>query len=253
MPKNRRPKKLHFKALNIFKEANHYIRSNFLFVFCVCIINMVYMLTLKALPGGISNPLSILWIITYYIFWCSFYRYYYHLRPYILSKTIFGSLSPSVKALVILFLLTMTLILMPMIPLFLGFNDIYMNIYENYLQKLNQISDKSSEPASISTIIVIYGLMSLVAPVLICKPYLAWISSLRGMNSSFKKVANRSQGNYFQFVIVSAILLFLEALGTQADKILQSDGWVQYSVSTITFIYTNIIFAKIYDFFYIKN
>jgi len=256
MPRNmtfKKEKKLHFRALKIFREANRFIISNFRFVVCVFVINMIYMLALKLLNGGIAHPLSILWIVSYYIFWCSFYRYYYHLKPYILSKTIFGSLNPSVKALVILFLLTIIFALMPMIPFFLGYNDLYLNIYENYLLKLSQISDNTSEPADLATIVIIYGMMSLAAPALICKPYLAWISSLRGMNSSFKKVANRAQGNYWQFVIVSAVLLYSEAIGNQLDKILQCQNWLQYAVSTTVFIYTNIVFAKIYDFFYIKH
>ena len=155
MPKNmtlKQEKKLHLRAQKIFKEANRFLFTNFRFVLCVFVINMIYMLVFKAIIGGISNPLSILWIISYYIFWCSFYRYYYHLKPYILSKTIFGSLNPSVKALVILFSLTITIALIPMIPFFLGFNDLYINIYENYLQKLSQISDNSAEPADIATI-----------------------------------------------------------------------------------------------------
>ena len=246
-------KKLHLRAQKIFKEANRFLFTNFRFVSCVFIINMIYMLVFKAIIGGISNPLSILWIISYYIFWCSFYRYYYHLKPYILSKTIFGSLNPSVKALVILFSLTITIALIPMIPFFLGFNDLYINIYENYLQKLSQISDNSAEPADIATILTIYGLMALASPTLICKPYLAWISSLRGMNSSFKKVANRASGNYWQFVIISAVLLYVEAFGNQLDKIMQCQNWLQYTISTTVFVYTNIVFAKIYDFFYIKH
>ncbi|MBQ8671638.1 MAG: hypothetical protein IJ525_03855 [Alphaproteobacteria bacterium] len=256
MPKNmtlKQEKKLHLRAQKIFKEANRFLVTNFRFVSCVFIINMIYMLVFKAIIGGISNPLSILWIISYYIFWCSFYRYYYHLKPYILSKTIFGSLNPSVKALVILFSLTITIALIPMIPFFLGFNDLYINIYENYLQKLSQISDNSAEPADIATILTIYGLMALASPTLICKPYLAWISSLRGMNSSFKKVANRAGGNYWQFVIISAVLLYVEAFGNQLDKIMQCQNWLQYTISTTVFVYTNIVFAKIYDFFYIKH
>ena len=105
----------------IFRAANRYIADNKLFTLCVFVVNMAYMLTFKSIDGGLSNPLSLVWAATYYIFWCAFYRYYYHLKPYILSKTLLGSMAPSSKALVLMFVVIMGLALLPMLPLFLGF------------------------------------------------------------------------------------------------------------------------------------
>ena len=83
------------RAGRIFYETGRYILSNPLFILCVFVVNMVYMLLLKAIPRGIQNLLFVVWIVTYYVFWCFFYRYYYRLKPYFLRSAILGSLTPS--------------------------------------------------------------------------------------------------------------------------------------------------------------
>ena len=244
---------IHLSIPELLRETQLYIRGNFRFVLCVFLINMVYMLCFKTLEGGISNPLSLFWIISYYIFWCFFYRYYYNLRPYLGGKEVFGSLAPSAKAMVIIFFLGITIAVLPMLPLFLGFDDLYMDIYENYLSAFGAMSAKGDSSVPLKVILLAYAIFALVSPVLICKPYLAWISSLRGRNASFKKVKDRTKGNYWAFVIISAMLLFPEALAAHLDKVWNCRSWLDYTVSTIIFVYTNIIFAKIYDIFYLKQ
>lgn len=250
------PKKkkiIHMDFREIFAEASRYILANGRFVLCVCVVNMVYMLCLKAIPDGIQNPTSIVWFVTYYIFWCFFYRYYYGLKPYFLSNAMLGSLAPSTKALFVLAALAMGIALAPMIPLFLGFDDVYMDIYERYLQPATEMAAKGDIVLTLPETLVTYSVLTLLAPVLICKPYLAWIASLRGQNASFRKVSDKIKGNYGQFVVISACLLFPEGICTQLDHYLNLQNWLDYTGSTIIFIYTNIVFAKIYDFFYIKH
>ena len=135
MPQLKMKKKPMIKMnfVQIFHEVNRYIAANPLFILCLCVVNMVFMLLLKAIPNGVQNPLFVIWILTYYVFWCFFYRYYYCLKPYFLSKAILGSLTPSTKALFLLVLCAFGVALLPMLPLFLGFDDMYMDIYENYL------------------------------------------------------------------------------------------------------------------------
>lgn len=246
------PPIIKLKLLPLLKESFAYMVSNKQFVLCVTVVNMVYMLLFKSL-GGIANPFSILWLVAYYVFWCWFYRYYYDLRPYISGKIIFGSLSPSTKALVIMFLVMMSIVLLPMIPLFLGFNDVYLNFYEQYTAAVESFSSPKDIWASLADISVICLILSLLAPVLICKPYLAWISSLRGSNASFKKAGDRIKGNYGIFVILSILLLFPEAICDKLDDIFGLQNWLAYTCGTLIFVYTNIIFAKIYDFFYLEH
>ena len=86
----KKKKIIHMDFRKIFAEANRYILANGRFVLCICVVNMVYMLCLKAIPDGIQNPISIVWFVTYYIFWCFFYRYYYGLKPYFFSNVMLG-------------------------------------------------------------------------------------------------------------------------------------------------------------------
>jgi hypothetical protein len=241
------------KIGKLLRETNGYIIENPLFSLGVFSVNLAFMLVLKALPEGISNPFSILWFMSYYVFWCVFYRYYYHLKPYVFSKTVLGSLTPSSKALVLMFLVMVCIVLLPMLPFFLGFDDLYLNFYEHYMQAVEDMSSSGANPATFTNILLGYGVLSLLSPFLICKPYLAWISSLRGHNSSFRKAGDKSKGNYVQFALISALLLYPEAIAMQIDKIYGLNNWFDYTVSTIIFVYTNIIFAKIYDLFYLKH
>ena len=101
---------------SIIHSANAYILENKLFSLSVFVVNLAYMLVFKSIEDGISNPLSIVWAVTYYMFWCAFYRYYYHLKPYIFSKTLFGSLAPSTKALVLMFAAVLVIAFLPTLP-----------------------------------------------------------------------------------------------------------------------------------------
>lgn len=237
----------------ILRDSCYFIVKNPRFIVCLFAVNMVFMLLLKILPGGISHPLSILWFISYYIYWCFFYRYYYQLKPYIFSKTVFASLNPSGKAVLLLFLVSIFVAFLPMLPLLFGFNDVYLDIYERYLKSYDGLSLTSEIKASLSDALMIYSVAILLFPPLICKPYLAWISSLRGMNASFAKVRQKSRGNYWRFVLLSALIVYPDALATYFDQLWNCRGWLEYTTATIMFVLTNIIFAKIYDFLYIKN
>ena len=143
-------------AAGILKNG---VVANIFFIFfllCIFVVNMAYMLVFKSLEGGLSNPLSILWAITYYIFWCAFYRYYYHLKPYIFSKTLLGSMAPSSKALVLMFVVLMSLAMLPMLPLFLGVDDAYMEHYERYMSAIENLSDGVDIGVSFVDIFIIF-------------------------------------------------------------------------------------------------
>lgn len=250
-PKKNPQIKMHISS--IIREANTYMLENKMFTLCVFVVNLAYMLVFKSIDGGISNPLSILWAVTYYMFWCGFYRYYYHLRPYLFSKAIMGSMAPSTKAMVIMFAVMLAVALLPILPMFLGFNDVYLSYYERYMEAIEGLSNSQEIGASFADVLVVYGIMALLAPSLICKPYMAWISSLRGHNASFRKAGNKTRGNYLAFVAISALLLYPAAFGQELDKLFNLQDWLNYTISTIIFVYTNIIFAKMYDLFYLKH
>ena len=244
---------IEMSAKQILSETNAYIKANPRFILCVAVLNMVFMLLLKVIPGGISNPLCLIWIVAYYIFWCFFYRYYYGLQPYFQSNSIYKSLAPSSKAMALMLLVVMIMAFLPVLPIFLGFNEKYLDFYERYMASLEGMSTGGEWSLSWGDIMVGFGIICLLSPFLLCKPYLAWISALRGRSASFRNVGDRTKGNYWTFVCISALLLYPEAIAMQLDKIWNLQNWLDYSVGTIIFIYSNIVFAKIYDWFYLKN
>lgn len=246
-------KRITLNVREIFRDTGRYMIQNPQFIICLFVVNMVFMLIIKSIPGGISNPFSIMWFIAYYLYWCFFYRYYYQLRPYLLSKAIFSSLNPSGKAVLLIFLIGVFVAFLPMLPLLFGFNDVYLDIYERYLKSYDGISTANEIKMSLGDALIVYSIAVLLLPPFICKPYLAWISSLRGMNASFSKVQQKSHGNYWKFVAISAVLIYPDAFGTYLDQTLNCHGWLEYTFNTMVFVFTNIVFAKIYDFFYIKH
>lgn len=245
--------KLQLQPLIILRAALSYIISKPIFFISVLIFNIAYLGIYGNIKGGISNPLSILWLIGYYIFWCVFYRYYYGLRPYFFLKAITSSLKPSTKAVVVLFLVMMLIAFLPMLPLFLGYNDLYLNFYENYMQTVESLAHQESITKVWHGMFMVYSIFCLLAPILICQPYMAWIASLCRRNFSFKQVRERMQGNYWNLVFISLILVFPEAFIEQITKNDGILGYISISLNALLFIYTNVVFAKIYDFFYGTN
>ena len=245
--------KMKLSVRRILRETNHFILSNPLLILCIFIVNLVFVLIYQAIPRGVENPLCLLLFVALYIFWCAFYRYYYNLRPYVFSKTLLKSLSPSAKGLLLMFLVAVFFAFLPMIPLFLGYDDLYLRIYERYIQAFEGLSPESRTQTSLVDILTIYGVIALLSPILIFKPYIAWISSLRRKNSSFQHAGNKTKGNYWKIFLIALILLYPEAIFTQMDKAWHLNNWLSLPISMILFIYTNILLAKMYDFFYLKN
>ncbi|MBP1531888.1 MAG: hypothetical protein ILA52_00105, partial [Alphaproteobacteria bacterium] len=54
---------LHIDLKKLGWDTWSYIKDNMLFVLCIFAVNMVYMLMFMAIPGGIANPLSIVWFV----------------------------------------------------------------------------------------------------------------------------------------------------------------------------------------------
>ena len=251
--KTAKNKIIRLNPLHLLKEAWLYVLANPLFCLCLAVANLAYMLLFKSIHGGISNPLSLLWLIGYYVFWCVFYRYYYGLRPYFFLKAVSGSLKPSTKAVILLFLVMVIIAFMPMVPLLLGYDELYLDFYERYIQTIEGLSGKTTQVTPIFVILLIYFIFSLLAPFLICKPYMSWIASLCRRSMSFAEAGNKMRGNYLSLVFISFVLVIPEALATRVDNLWQLQDWFNYGFNALLFLYTNIVFAKMYDFFYVKN
>jgi hypothetical protein len=82
---------------------------------------------------------------------------------------------------------------------------------------------------------------------------MAYIASLQRQNVSFAQAGDKMRGNYWSLVFISAVLLFAEAAAEQLDRLFKLQDWLSFSLGSFIFVYMNLVFAKLYDFFYIKH
>ena len=234
----------HIPIIGILSTALNYLQENQSELRWFWLINFVFLGAFALIPGGLSNPLSIVWLMCYYVYWCGFFRVYFKKKPYFLTMDIFGSVIPSTKIFFITVLAAFALIILPYLPLFMGFNEKYLLFFEKYMQALQNAE------ASILNQIVLSVILLIISPLIICRPYFAWISSLQGLNASMRKAFRKTEGNYWRFVWIM-IVLNLPCLAVyELDKYIGCHGWLSVGFYSIFFIYLNLVFAKLYDFFY---
>lgn len=83
--------------LKILNVSLDYCLENFKAVAGFSAVNLLFLLVTLRLPGGYGNPLFLIWLVFYYVFWCFFFRFYFNRRPYLMFRKIFDSLVPSTK------------------------------------------------------------------------------------------------------------------------------------------------------------
>lgn len=233
-----------FKIMGIFTEAADYFTSHQSVLRFFWLANLALSFCFCFIPNGFSNPLSIAWLAIYYVYWCGFFRAYYHKKPYFLSSNIFGSMVPSTKIFFITFSVLFILVILPYLPLLMGFNDRYLEFFEKYMEALQNM-----ETGFINQ--MFFGVILLfISPLIICRPFFAWIAALLGYNGSMRRAFSKTVGHYWHFVSIMFILNLPCTLVLVADDYLGCSGWLFVAFYSIFFIYFNLVFAKMYDFFY---
>ena len=126
----------------------------------------------------------------------------------------------------------------------LGFDDKYLLFFEKYMEALQNVE------ASILNQVVLAVILLIISPLIICRPYFAWISSLQGLNASMRKAFRKTEGNYGNFMLIMLILNIPCLIVYELDMYLECHGWLSVGFYSIFFIYLNLVFAKLYEFFY---
>lgn len=228
----------------IFSDAAGYLESHQRELRWFWLANLALLTGFRFLDGGFSNPLSIGWLAVYYIYWCGFFRVYYQKKPYFLSTSIFGSIVPSTKMVFLTLLAAFALVLLPYIPLLMGFNDRYLTFFEKYMEALQNME------ADLLNQLILSFILILLSPQLICRPFFAWIAALQGYNGSLRKAFRKTAGNYGKFVLAMLLLNMPCVVILELDQYMDCHGWLAVVFYSIFFIYLNLVFAKMYDFFY---
>ncbi len=186
------------------------------------------------LCGGWTHPIFFLFLILSYMLWVVFFRHYFKTEPYFDIGAAFHSLNPSIKIVLMMFFVGLIFVFLPYIFIALGIPFDYL---EQYIDNSHFLT-------------LILGLMFLfLAPIILYRPYFAWIGSVLDKNYSLKFAYSNTKGNYFRFLF---ILLFVGALLFFAD-LTQMPLWLEYLWVSFVFAYFNVILAKSYEFFFAKG
>ncbi len=237
------------KKISVFRILNQalvFVKTKTSIFVLFSLINLIFLLLFQQIDGGLSNKISILWILSYYLYWFVFFRVYYNKQPYFFSKDIFGSFLPSTKMFFLIIAMSLFLGVLPYLPLLMGFNDKYLLLLENYMQQLQ------AAPMNTLNMLVLLIIFMLFSPFILCRPFLAFIASVQGLNGSLRKAWKKSVGNYWQFIFMMFLLNLPCMIIYEADNYLDYNGCLILLFYSFFFVYYNLVFAKLYDFFYME-
>lgn len=239
--KSLKTEKRDFSLIAIMKSSAKFVllfKRTFLFW---CITNFAFLYIFKFIPNGWTNSLSILWLISYYIYWCVFIRYMQQHTPYFSLIRIFNGLIPASKIMFINIFIYLIITITPFIPFFMGVREKYLEFFEKYMEIMQSHN-------SLLGTSLFYIFMVLISPFTICRPYLAWISSLIGKSRSIVDAYKRTRYNYWNFVCCAFLMSSLFILSYYIDTIYKLN--IGLYLAAILPVYFNIVFIHIYKIFY---
>lgn len=132
-------------------------------------------------------------------------------------------------------------VILPYVPLFMGFRDKYLEFFEQYMGVLQSYDSLPGKT-------LFYLFMLLLSPFTISRPYLAWISSLIGKSRSIIEAYKKTHGNYWNFVLCAGVMSSLFMVLYYIDTIFHLDTLI-YLMSVFP-VYFNVVFIGIYKIFY---
>ena len=108
-------------------------------------------------------------LVLMYVLWGMFFRYYLKRKPYFDIKSLFYSLVPSTKIVMLSVAVLSVLLFLPIVPLFLNISSEFDIAYANFLQ-----GNFENQDALLGLADVFFVFLS---PIIAYRPFLAWISS----------------------------------------------------------------------------
>ena len=236
-----KPSATEIKTFSIFSLLKSSMRFVWLYkrtMFFWCFVNFSFLLIFKYIPNGWTNSLSILWLVAYYIYWCIFIRYIQQHKPYFSLIRIFNGLIPASKIMFMNISIYLLITIIPFVPLFMGFGERYLEFFEGYMEYQEGLFGNS----------LFYLCLILISPYTICRPYLAWISSLVSKSRWIVDAYKRTRCNYINFIKLATIITAIFAIANYIDNFFKSD--IMIFVISVTSVYFNVVFINLYKTFY---
>lgn len=227
--------------LKILDASVDYCVENVKSVSAFVVVNLLFLLASLLLPGGYANPMFLVWLAVYYVFWCYFFRFYFNRKPYLMFKKICDSLVPSTK---ILFLTAVFALIFAAFPIVLPFLlpvemvDAYTNFLRKYLNELDW---------------VMLLILLLISPLILYRPFMAWISSVIGRSGQLKTAFARTEGNYWRFVAMGIVFNAIFIVFEYLNRIIEVPQILMMLVYAPLLVYFNVVIAKAYEFFFLEG
>ena len=227
--------------MKILDASVDYCVENVKSVSAFVAVNLLFLLASLLLPGGYANPMFLVWLAVYYVFWCYFFRFYFNRKPYLMFKKICDSLVPSTK---ILFLTAVFALIFAAFPIVLPFLlpvemvDAYTNFLRKYLNELDW---------------VMLLILLLISPLILYRPFMAWISSVIGRSGQLKTAFARTEGNYWRFVAMGIVFNAIFIVFEYLNRIIEVPQILMMLVYAPLLVYFNVVIAKAYEFFFLEG
>ncbi len=227
--------------MKILDASVDYCVENVKSVSAFVTVNLLFLLASLLLPGGYANPMFLVWLAVYYVFWCYFFRFYFNRKPYLMFKKICDSLVPSTK---ILFLTAVFALIFAAFPIVLPFLlpvemvDAYTNFLRKYLHQLDW---------------VMFLILLLISPLILYRPFMAWISSVIGRSGQLKTAFARTEGNYWRFVAMGIVFNAIFIVFEYLNRIIEVPQILMMLVYAPLLVYFNVVIAKAYEFFFLEG
>ncbi len=208
------------------------------------IVNAIFMIVGFKFINGWQDKLFLLWLVPYYMFWYSFFRFYFDRKPYMMTSKIFDTLMPSSRIFGLMLFFTTLLIAIPLIIPFISDNHSWVDKYVFYLQKYTE------DPLVLNTITMV--IFSIVSPFIFYRPMMGWIASVIGRSGSISTAYARTKGNYWEFLFITVVFNLMYSIMQFCDGYLGTDGWLTILLGSPVIVFMNVILAKTYEYFFLE-
>lgn len=230
--------------INVFNDSFSYLINKWKIMLLFTVIHAVFLIAGFQLSDGWHDYKFIFWLLLYYLYWYGFFRFYFNRKPYIFTKKVFLTVSPSIKILALTFIVLTILLTLPLLPPLFDIESDWANDYLNYL-KIYMEDTKVVDSVTV-------GILVFVSPFIFYRPMMAWIASIIGRSSLLKTAFAKTKGNYWKLVTLGAIFNFmmiaLEFLGLE----LGLGNWLFIIAGSPLFILFNVVLAKTYEYFFLE-
>ena len=189
-----------------FLEAKSYFVCNWKVMSVFAFLNFVLFGSAVYFLEGFQHGASLVVLGALYLLWCVFFRLYFEKFPLFEFKPYMRSLIPSSKVLFLSVMVMMILLmLVPYVPFLLKLfksygdvNDFHLDDYFFFLQKYMQDSHVLD--------VVLNVVLIFFMPLILYRPFLAWIAALLGRKGSLRLAWRKTKGNYWTFVVMALFM-----------------------------------------------